>query len=179
MADDITDHQLVARVAAKDRCAMETLYRRHFDGLTAFVLSRCGDRAIAADVMQETMMAVWRKADGFAGKSSVKTWIYAIARFKTVDRLRAAGRLRPGGDIPETADDAPGPEAAAIASGDARKLRDCLSRLDEKRRSVIRLAFYEDLSYDDISEIEGTPPGTVKSRIFHAKRLLMLCLGGA
>lgn len=177
MGDVTIDQQLVARVASKDRRAMETLYRRHFDGLTAFVLSRCGDRVIAADVVQETMMVVWRKADGFEGKSSVKTWIYAIARFKMIDRLRSAGRFRPSEDIPETADDAPGPEAAAIAAGDARRLRDCLAGLDDKRRSVIRLAFFEDLSYDEISEIEGVPPGTVKSRIFHAKRLLMRCLG--
>ncbi|MGB0659195.1 MAG: RNA polymerase sigma factor [Mangrovicoccus sp.] len=179
MLTQLSDETLLKRVGQQDRHAMEVLYKRHCARLTNFVLSTCKDPAAASDVVQETMLAVWRQASGFQGKSSAKTWIYGIARFKAVDRLRANARLSPSDDIPEQVDDRPGPEAQAVLAGDVQQLRICLGELDDKRRRVVRLAFFEDMTYEEISQVEGIKAGTVKSRVFHAKQALMRCLSRA
>jgi RNA polymerase sigma-70 factor (ECF subfamily) len=71
---------------------------------------------------------------------------------------------------------APDPEAVAAAASDAARVRGCIQGLSEAHRSAIHLAFYQELPYGDIAEIEGVPVGTIKTRILHAKRLLMHCL---
>jgi RNA polymerase sigma-70 factor (ECF subfamily) len=72
----------------------------------------------------------------------------------------------------EAPDEAPDPEAVLAAASDAAQVRDCIDRLSDAHRSAIHLAFWGDLSYGEIAEIEGVPIGTVKTRILHAKRLL-------
>jgi len=67
---------------------------------------------------------------------------------------------------------APDPHTLLEAASDAAHLRTCISRLSDSHREAILLAFYEELSYDDIAAIEGVPVGTIKTRIHHAKRLL-------
>jgi len=75
--------------------------------------------------------------------------------------------------MPDTADDEANPLEALELSQDAVHLKDCIAKLSETHRRMIHLAFYEDLSYREICEIEGCPVGTVKTRILHAKKLLM------
>ncbi|WP_108260370.1 RNA polymerase sigma factor [Mangrovicoccus ximenensis] len=171
------DRTLLAGAARGDRDAMRRLYARHHDALYAFLRLRCGNDATAMDVLQEAMLEVWRSAPKFAGKSSVRTWIFAIARNKLSDQWRRSSRLSYVEDVPESADDAPDAVAVIGAAQDASKLRACLAKLKKAQLAVIRLAFYDELPYDEIAEIEGIPAGTVKTRIFHAKRALMHCLG--
>lgn len=171
------DQELLRRVAQSDQTAMRELYWRYHDTAFGFIMSRGADHAEAADVVHDTMLEVWRSASKYSGKSSVKTWMFAIARKKLVDRYRKNSRLVLTDSTPDTPDDAPDPEAIAISLGESGRVRACLEGLKEDHRTAIRLAFYEDLSYDEISEVEEVPVGTVKTRIFHAKKLLMRCLG--
>lgn len=171
------DRALIAAVARKDKSAMRALYERHGAALLAFLKGRGCDAETAADVAHDAMLDVWRTADRFAGKSMVKTWIFAIARNKLVDRQRRAGRVAYVEEVPEVADDAPSPEAAAIAAADGARLRRCLEGLKPAHHTAIRLAFFEDLTYDEIGALEEVPVGTVKTRIFHAKQALLRCLG--
>ncbi|WP_138468830.1 RNA polymerase sigma factor [Poseidonocella sp. HB161398] len=171
------DQLLLQAVARGEKAAMHALYQRHHDALYAFLRGRCEDEATAMDALQDAMMEVWRNAGRFSGKSSVRTWIFAIARNRLADRLRRGGRLSYVDEVPETADTAPDAAAVMEASQDALRLRACLAGLKAAQRAVIRLAFYEELPYGEIAEIEGIPVGTVKTRIFHAKQALMHCLG--
>lgn len=177
MADQSDDHDLLGLVATGDKAAMRVLYERHHDGLFAFIRGKSGDDFTTADVVHDTMLEVWRKAGAFSGRSSVKTWMFTIARNKLVDRFRKSSRVSVVEEVPEMVDEGPDPEAVAIASNDASRVRACLAKLKEAHRAVIRLAFFEDQSYDQIAEIEGIPVGTVKTRVHHAKQLLMRCLG--
>ena len=170
------DGELIKGVGAGDKRAMRELYVRYNNALYAFVLSRCNNAELASDCVHDTMLDVWRTAGRFSGKSGVKTWLFAIARNKMVDALRKRGRLSFVEKVPESEDPAPDPEAAAIAAGEKAQLQACLERLSATHRSAIRLAFVEDLRYPEIAEIEGVPEGTIKTRIFHAKRALMRCL---
>jgi RNA polymerase sigma-70 factor (ECF subfamily) len=174
---DQDDAELVARVGAGDRTAMKLLYERHSAALYHFIRARLRDPFESGDVMQEVFLEIWRAAGRFEGRAAVKTWIFGIARNKAVDRMRGGARLvlaEPDPDLPD--EETPDPEAVAAAASDAARVRDCIQGLSDAHRSAIHLAFYQDLPYGDIAEIEGVPVGTIKTRILHAKRLLMHCL---
>ena len=173
------DKELLRRIAKQDRKAMKLFYERHHDALYAFLIGRGADSTTAADVVQDTMLEVWRSAQNFTGASAPKTWTFSIGRNKLVDRVRKNARMVVTDDVPETIDETPDPEAAAIAAGEAGRIRHCLDKLKAAHRTAIRLAFYEDLNYEEIGEIEDIPVSTVKTRIFHAKKLLMRCLGSS
>jgi RNA polymerase sigma-70 factor (ECF subfamily) len=171
------DSALVQRIANGDKDAMRMLYEQHYDALFAFLKGRGATDQVAADSLQETMLDVWRTASRFKGQSSVKTWIFTIARNKQVDQIRKSARLSFVEAVPEVADTTPNAEQIIIAAGDAARVRACLDKLSPSHKSVMRLAFYEDMTYAEISAVEGVPEGTVKTRIYHAKRLLLRCLG--
>jgi RNA polymerase sigma-70 factor (ECF subfamily) len=128
--------------------------------------------------VQDAFLEVWRTAGRFEARSSVKTWVFAIARFKLIDRLRKHGREEPLDEDFEAPDIAPQPQALAEAASDARQVRICIDKLPRAQARAVRLAFYDELSYGEIAEVENIPEGTVKTRIFHAKKILALCLTG-
>ncbi|MGB3315566.1 MAG: sigma-70 family RNA polymerase sigma factor [Albidovulum sp.] len=130
----------------------------------------------SADIVHEVFLEVWRSAGAFKGKSSVRTWVFAIAYRKVVDVFRREGRLSYHDDLPEQVDDSPDAATALVAAEDADAVRACLDRLRPEHRLAIELTFYEDMSYRDIASVTGVPEGTVKSRVFHAKQLLTRCL---
>ncbi|WP_424927054.1 RNA polymerase sigma factor [Amaricoccus tamworthensis] len=171
-----TDRDLLSRIATGDRSAMRDLYERHNAPLYRFLLSRLSDRFEAADVMQETFIDVWRGAGRFEGRSSVTTWMFGIARNKSIDRMRRSGRVVVSEPDETMADDAPDPEAVAEAASDADRVRGCIEGLGAQHRAAVELAFFQDLAYREIADIEGVPVGTVKTRIASAKQLLKRCL---
>ncbi|MEL6678876.1 MAG: sigma-70 family RNA polymerase sigma factor, partial [Pseudomonadota bacterium] len=74
------------------------------------------------------------------------------------------------------AGDDPDVETVLTAAEDAKRLRACVEDLPDRQRAVVHLAFFEDMTCAEISTVEGIPEGTVKTRIYHAKKLLMRCL---
>ncbi|MEM7693079.1 MAG: sigma-70 family RNA polymerase sigma factor [Pseudomonadota bacterium] len=178
MADNDTLTFLLGRIATGDKKAMKAVYTQLGPDLHRFICTRMRDPQEAADVLQETMLEVWRRAGTFEGRSAARTWIFGIARNKAADRARRAVHTgaEPDEDIP---DDAPTPEAALAALQEGSALRACLEKLSPPQRAVIHLAFFQDVSYRAIAEIEDCALNTVKTRIFHAKKLLMHCLSKA
>ncbi|WP_157982201.1 RNA polymerase sigma factor [Oceanicella sp. SM1341] len=168
---------MLGRAALGDKQAMHLLYERHHDPLFAFIRIRCRDESLAGDVVHDAMLEVWRSAGRYSGRASVRTWIFAIARNKLVDRLRRGARVSYVEEVPDLPDETPDAETVLGSAQDAARVRSCLGRLKEAHLAVIRLAFYEGLAYDEISEAEGIPLGTVKTRVHHAKKLLLHCLG--
>lgn len=168
--------ELLARIGGGDKAAMKSLYELIAPGLLQFIRARTDDAAEAADVVQDAFMEVWRTAGRFEARSSVKTWIFAIARFNLIDRLRKRGREEPLDEDFEAPDIAPQLQALAEAASDARQVRICIDKLPRAQARAVRLAFYDELNYGEIAAVEGIPEGTVKTRIFHAKKILALCL---
>lgn len=177
MSEEEVERGWIAAVAAGDRSALRHLYERYHPLLLRFVAASLNDPAEAADVVHETFLTVWRQADRFEGRASVKTWIFSIGRNKAVDRLRGARRRQPLPEGPDPAD--PDADVAGLveAASDARRVRECIEKLSAPHRRAIQLAFWDELDYGEISQIEQAAEGTVKTRIFHAKRLLRHCLG--
>ena len=182
MKDD-TDRQLeaglFARVAAGEVDAMRAVYTAHAEAVRRFARSRLRDEMEPHDIVHETMLAVWRSAGSFEGRSSARTWILTLARNKIADHLRKASRVSLAEPDETVASDAPDAASVMAASQDAERLRACVGALPERQRAMVHLAFFEELSYREIARIESVAEGTVKSRIHHAKQLLMRCLSRA
>lgn len=175
MADQNLD-TLIEAIARKDRSAFGQFYRALERPLFRFVQVKLNDPFRSADIVHEVFLEIWRNAGAFQKKSSVRTWVFSIAYRKVVDIFRREGRLSYQQDLPEQVDDSPDPVAALTAAQNAEAVRGCLDGLKPEHRLAIELTFYEDMGYRDIASITGVPEGTVKSRVFHAKQLLMRCL---
>src|SRR3546814_12262300 len=110
------------------------------------------------------MFEVWRNASRFEGRSSVSTWVLGIAHHKTIDRIR---RRKPGESVeldPELAEEGtPNAAETLSAAQDAEQVRRCVDPLSEAPRSVVTLAFFEDLPSGEIADIVACPEGTVRS----------------
>ena len=169
---------LIQRIAGGDKQALAALYRTYERPVYRFIVSRLNDPHEAADILHDVFMDIWRVAASFEGRSQVRTWIFGIAYRKVIDAHRKRGRVDVTDEVPETGEMADSAEAGYAASQEAEHLRYCMGRLSDDHRSAISLAFYEDMTCAQIAEIAGVPEGTVKSRLFHARKLLQHCLTG-
>jgi len=169
----------VARIAAGSEEAMTELYARHGRRIYAFALSRLRDPVAASDVVSETLVEAWRGAGRFAGRSRVTTWLLGIARHKLLDELRRRA-ARAHEELDESLPDPHGadPGDALDGAGARARLQRCLERLGAAHREAVHLAFFEDLSCGEIADVAGIPVGTVKTRLFHARRWLRRCVEG-
>ena len=179
-AQDIDGEALLRRIAAGEETAMAEFYGAFESPIYRFILSRMNDPFEAADILNEVMLEVWRGAGRFQGRSTVKSWIFGIARHKTIDRLRSRQRNaarageEPSEDIAD--ENAVDPAEAIAATQHAEFVRHCLDKMSAAHREVLHLTFFEDLTYGQIAGIAGCPEGTVKTRMFHAKRAMQHCL---
>src|SRR6516165_2064193 len=109
------DVQLLRRIAQGDEDAMAAFYREHGRVVLGQVLLVAGERVLAEEILQDTMLAVWRGAGSFRGESSARSWVIAIARRQTRDRLRGR-RLRVVDDafLADQPSSGPGPEVIAL-----------------------------------------------------------------
>lgn len=174
-----TSHaDLISAIAAGDRAAFAQLYRELEQPLYRFVLYRLNDPQRSYDIVHDVFLLVWRDAATFKGRSQVRTWIFAMAFRKVVDVYRRDKRLVFGEETPEQEDDSPNAEACLLAVEQQDAVRQCLETLSVNHRTAIELTFMEDMSYSEVAEIMSISEGTVKSRVFHAKQLLLRCLSG-
>ncbi|QBY00009.1 RNA polymerase sigma factor [Rhodophyticola sp. CCM32] len=178
MTNDQTQAALLSATANGDKQALAALYRALEKPVFRFIRSRLNDPFEASDILHDVFMEVWRSAGRFEGRSKVQTWIFGIAYRKVIDAHRKRGRTDLTGDIPDAADDSPDAEACLSAGQEADHVRHCLQTLKDDHKAAISMAFYEDMTYGEIAEVAGVPEGTIKTRVFHAKKLLMHCLSG-
>jgi RNA polymerase sigma-70 factor (ECF subfamily) len=170
---------LMSRVAGGDRSALRQLYEATSAKLFAVCLRILSDREEAEDVLQEVYVTIWRRADRFDVKrASVMTWVSTIARNRAIDRLRARGPLAYADAVEtlEIADGQTSAEALLEARGEAGRLQNCLSELDDRTESVIRTAFFEGVTYEALARRLGAPLGTVKSWVRRGLAKLRGCL---
>lgn len=172
--------RLLERVAGGDGAAFESLYRATSSKLFGVCLRVIPDRQEAEDVLQEVFTTVWRKAAQFdASRASPITWLAMIARNRAIDRLRSAPasqRHAPIEVAEAIADAGPTPSEDAETSQDASRLGSCLDQLEPKRRTLIRTAFFEGATYEELAQRIGSPLGSVKSWIRRGLLQLRACL---
>jgi RNA polymerase sigma-70 factor (ECF subfamily) len=169
---NVSDEDLIKRIAAGDRLALDALYRRHGANLYRFVLRLANNEATAEDILSDVFFVVWQQAGRFEGRSSVSTWLFAITRFKALTANRERQQVELGPDEYEIEDPADDPENHLQKADKAEIIERCLKLLSPAHREVIDLAYYHEKSIKEVAEILGVPENTVKTRMFHARKRL-------
>jgi RNA polymerase sigma-70 factor (ECF subfamily) len=167
------DVQLLRRIGRGDEDAMAEFYREHGRVVLAQALLVTGERVLAEEIMQDTMLAVWRGADSFRSESSARSWVIAIARRKTRDRLRGR-RLRVVDDafLADQPSSGPGPEVTALDRAELSEVKGAIRELALPHREVLGLVFGSGLSLSEVAGVLEIPLGTVKSRLTAARTAL-------
>jgi RNA polymerase sigma-70 factor (ECF subfamily) len=164
-ADDVA---LVLAVAtSRDRAAFVALFGRFAPRLKSWYLRTGSPAGEAEDLAQETMLAVWRKAEGYdPARAGAATWIFTIARNLRIDAVRRMPRQALDPEDPSLVPGAPAsPESGLQAAELEDRLRAALNALPSGQADVIRLSFFEDRPHAEIERVLGIPLGTVKSRL--------------
>jgi RNA polymerase sigma-70 factor (ECF subfamily) len=168
-----SDEMLIRRIAQGDQLAMRTLFGRHRVPLYRWLLRLVGDEALAEDLLSDVFLDVWRQAAAFEARSSVSTWLMAIARYKAL----SARRRRPDAELDEkiasrVADPADDPEIVLQKKNRAELLRHSLARLSPEHGEIVDLVYFHGKSVKEAAEIVGIAEATVKTRMFYARKRL-------
>lgn len=178
--EDSTDGQLLASLGKGDKDAMGTLYKRYERPLYAFLTKTLRDREAAAEVLNDTMLDVWRQAGRFEGKSSVSTWIYSIAYHKAVSWLRKRREVSLDEEVANAIEDqGPSPSSGLEAEDLSQAIAREMEKLSVDHRVVLQLAYFHEFSVSEIAETLDCPENTVKTRMFYARQRLKTLLEAA
>jgi len=169
-----SDEVLADRIRRGDATAFDRFFERYAARLLAYLEGMVGERAAAEDLLQETMLRVFRHIHRYEERGHFRAWVFRTATNAALSELR---RRRYAAT--ESLEDAALGISEAAASDPAeihaearrrRATREALARLGEDQRSVVLLRVREELSVREIAETLGIPEGTVKSRMHHAIR---------
>jgi len=178
--DTADDAALVAAARGGDLGSFEALVRRHTRTVYAHAFRFFGDHAAAEDVVQEVFVKVFRSLDSFDEKSRFSTWLYRVTRNTCLDEVRS-GRRRPIPVDPLDVTASGGDFADEVALASAIEL--AMRALPPEDRDALSAVSVFGLSYQEAGASLGVPAGTVKSRVFRARRALRATLhmpkGGA
>jgi RNA polymerase sigma-70 factor (ECF subfamily) len=171
----ILQELLVLRCQRGERAALDQLIRQWETRLFYYVRRLVGSEQDAWDVLQQTWIRVLRGIRTLAAPDRLPVWLYQVARMSALSHWR--GHYRAASRIDQDVD--PGEVAAAEVANhwdDWEQVHLGLSRISVSHREVLTLHFLEEFRVDQMAEILDIPEGTVKSRLFHAKRALRAAL---
>lgn len=161
----IADRVLLLRCQAGDPAAFAELVGRRQGRLAGYLRALLGSEAAAADALQDVWPAAWRGLPRLRLAEALVPWLLRVARDRAFRELRRRGLPTVVADESLAA-----PEADGFTDDDADAVRAAVGRLPPAQRDVLLLRYVEGLNYDAIAAVTGVPVGTVRSRLFHAKR---------
>jgi RNA polymerase sigma-70 factor, ECF subfamily len=169
---DTLSTALLAVARRRDREAFARLFLHFGPRIKTYMMQLGMPDSRAEDLAQETMLAVWRKAELFdPGKAAAATWIFTIARNLRIDQARRERHPEvPDAVLEEMPDEQPLPDSAVARAAEDRRVRAAMAVLSPEQAEVIHLSFFADLAHSAIAQRLSLPLGTVKSRL----RLAML-----
>jgi RNA polymerase sigma-70 factor (ECF subfamily) len=179
----LSDEELMGRIVRRDAGAFEVFYARHRDRIHWHLLRMVHDADGAEDLTQEAFLRVWTRAEQWDGSGACLSWLLRIATNLACNQLRSRSRRK---ELPlEPMDDeehpAPGwmidaaslgPEAVYEQAERRDLIRRLVEDLPEEKRLVIRLVHEAEMEIHDVAETLGIPEGTVKSRLYYARKQL-------
>lgn len=161
-----------------DKQAFNALYSERNHGMVSYATGLlAGDSCAAEDVVNEAFFAIWAQASRFNASGSAEGWIRRIVRNKAIDWVRKQRETSMTSTLEsqisnETADSSLDPFEVAAKSGAKVQLHRALVQLSVEHREAIWLCYFEELPLSEIAEIAGCPENTVKTRLFHARKIL-------
>ena len=169
---------VILQVLAGDDARFEELVRAYEKGVYNLALRMLKNEQDALDASQEAFFRAWRALESFRGDSRFSVWLYRMTSNICLDMLRRAARREESSLTGEDGQDLPlpdrgdGPQQALERRELRQAVREGLDALEPDFRHVLILRDINGLSYDEISQVTGLELGTVKSRIFRARRKL-------
>lgn len=178
---ETTISELLQAIAQGDEKAVTRLYRHYYGFVYAYARHKLNNDADAEEVAADTLLAVCRKPDSYSGQARFSTWLCSIAKFKAIDFIRRDARhvdTEPIDDSIAESHAAPNWDFvdSMVQAEDEEALRLCRDRLPEEQREALFWVFYQGDSVETVAERQGCPEGTVKSRLFNARKRLKDCL---
>jgi RNA polymerase sigma-70 factor (ECF subfamily) len=177
-----TDGDLLVRLQKRDPQALAELYDRYGKMVYGLILRVVSDTGTAEDLVQETFLRVWNRAQGFdSERGAVGPWLMAVARNRAIDYLRSQGRrIQSSVEFNETEHPSlfANLQTEMLQFDVIKRMKTALERLDGKQRRAIELAYFEGMSQTEIAEHMGQPLGTVKTWVRRALQQLREELGG-
>ena len=170
-----SDHALVERIVRQDQAAMAALMARYQVRVFHFAMRYVGNRELAEDIVREVFFAVWQSASRFESRSSVSTWLLAIARYKAISARQRLGVPTESmtDELAATLVDSTDlPDAAIERRQSVELLRKCLTQLPPSDGALFDLVYYHEKSLREVAAILGVPVNTVKTRMARARRRL-------
>jgi RNA polymerase sigma-70 factor (ECF subfamily) len=152
----------------RDRAAFIALFHHFAPRLKSFLMKKGSTPEQAEELAQETMLTIWNKAAGYdPQQASASTWIFTVARNKRIDSLRKNGRVEfDSGDPAYVPDDiSPAPDRQVIDRDRTEKIAAALETLPREQAELVRKAYFDDKTHNEIASETGIPLGTVKSRL--------------
>jgi RNA polymerase sigma-70 factor (ECF subfamily) len=173
------DEVLIRRVADGDPRAFEELYRSYHPRLARFLFNLLRRPQLVEEVLNDTMLVVWKRPGAYNGTSLVSTWIFAIAYRKALKALKLLDDpvQDPSVQLRRSEDASPEKQAGDRQVGEI--LVRAIGELSREHRTVVDLAYFHGVGYREIAQIMGCPVDTVKTRMFHARRHLKRTLSGS
>jgi RNA polymerase sigma-70 factor (ECF subfamily) len=171
------DADLARRLRARDPRVMSTLYDRYGKLAYSLIFRTVRDRAAAEDLVQETFLRVWNRAQSFdAERGALGPWILAVARNRAIDYIRSRdGRMSAAAVDLDRLENHPlfaKLEDSALSLDRSRRLKAAFAKLAPHQREVIELAYFEGLSQTEMAERMNQPLGTVKTWVRAALKAL-------
>ena len=180
-ADALPEREALAALAAGDLDgALSLLMRAYGTPLYRYCFQVVGERELAEEAHQMTFVQAYESLRSFGGRSSLKTWLFGIARHRALDLLkmtrRRQKRFELPGELPEHSEAVPGAESELDAHDRKRALRRCLGELAPKIRAALALRFQAELSYDEMAELCQERAPALQMRVARALPVLKRCL---
>lgn len=169
---------LLDGIGCGDRAAFEELYRLYHPRLTSFLMRMVRRPQLVEEVLNDTMMVVWQRPDSFHGGSKLSTWIMAIAYRKALKGLKRQDDPVEDDSGQERVSEDVSPEQSSANLRRRQLLAKAMEELSPAHRAVVDLTYYHELDYNEIARILDCPVGTVKTRMFHARRQLQRHIEG-
>jgi RNA polymerase sigma-70 factor (ECF subfamily) len=163
------DQRLMRAFADRDPGAADTIYHRFAGRIYGLGLVMLGNEAAAQDLVQDTFVKLWRSADRYdRTRGKLETWVLLMARSLAIDAIRRrvleARTLESAGHPSET-DQGPGPAERAVTIDLTERARRAMAALPPEQRAALELAYLAGKTSAEISDLEGIPVGTAKTRI--------------
>ena len=166
---------LCRRIKRADKNAASELLTIYYTDIYSYIRRLCSSNQDAEDLTQQTFLKVWSSLDSFAGRSKFSTWLYRIAYNTYIDWRRGnAGqaRCRPDQWWREREDENPGPPANVAERQFARRLYEAVDQLDEGKRQIVHLHYYQGLSIRETAKVLNVATSTVKYRLREVFKVL-------
>jgi RNA polymerase sigma-70 factor, ECF subfamily len=170
--DAAVDRALIAAWQGGDQRAATALVERHATPVARFLAS-LGERESAQELVQDTFVRAFNSLDAFRGESSLRSWLFTIARRLVLDQRRARRRspdhvpIEDAAEFVASADDV---LDSVVADESAGRVREAVTRLSPMQREVFRLRVVDGLSYKEIADVASTTEGAARVHYHNAMR---------